>query len=350
MPVKFPSILTLNSPDVGATLDSNNLRGTTIQIDDFTSASLATIPAGTLTAPGKRRHGILVTTTGSINSPVRYYAYIQTSSGDINLSGSEWTDIINNWRQVTLGGLGTGDDVTLNNITSNNITSSGNISASGDLIINNISASGDIIATEGELFFSSSLSSDPSLKVVTIDDDPTSTTFGKLFHTGSFQLGGGGGSANLGNVQTNILPDNTNQRSIGSQTKKFKEIFAIDTFFGGIHEVNLETRGLDKMQEGTVLSLKDGMLQPCEKEADPLVMGIVSKNKNYPIILGAEPVLITGKIKEGDYIITSNVKGHGKGVNPRYIYNKKLFGKIIAQALESGKGKSYNIKAMIRKI
>jgi hypothetical protein len=79
-------------------------------------------------------------------------------------------------------------------------------------------------------------------------------------------------------------------------------------------------------------------------------MGIVSKNKNYPIILGAEPVLVTGKIKEGDYIITSNIKGHGKGINPRYIYNKKLFGKIIAQALESGKGKSYNIKAMIRKI
>jgi hypothetical protein len=79
-------------------------------------------------------------------------------------------------------------------------------------------------------------------------------------------------------------------------------------------------------------------------------MGIVSKESNFPIILGAEPVLVTGNIKEGDFIITSNLKGHGKGVNPKYIYNKKLFGKIIAQAIEKGRGKSYTIKAMIRKI
>ena len=89
---------------------------------------------------------------------------------------------------------------------------------------------------------------------------------------------------------------------------------------------------------------------PCEKEEDPLVMGIVSKGKDYPIILGAEPVLITGKVEEGDYIITSNIKGHGKGVNPQHIYDKQLFGKIIAQAIESGEGKSYTIKAMIRKM
>ena len=76
----------------------------------------------------------------------------------------------------------------------------------------------------------------------------------------------------------------------------------------------------------------------------------VSKGENFPIVLGAEPILITGKIKEGDYIITSKTKGHGKGVNPKYIYNKKLFGKIIAQAIESGSGKSHIIKAMIRKM
>ena len=94
------------------------------------------------------------------------------------------------------------------------------------------------------------------------------------------------------------------------------------------------------MKEGTVLSLKNGILQPCEKEGDPLVMGIVSKESNYPIVLGAEPVLITGKIKSGDYIITSNIKGHGKGVSPHHIYDKQLFGKIIAQAIESGDGEN----------
>ena len=104
------------------------------------------------------------------------------------------------------------------------------------------------------------------------------------------------------------------------------------------------------MQEGIVLSLENGTLHPCKKEADPLVMGVVSFDSNFPIILGAEPVLVTGRIKEGDYIITSNIKGHGKGVAPKYIYTKQLFGKIIAQAIENGNGRSYTIKAMIRKM
>ncbi len=158
-----------------------------------------------------------------------------------------------------------------------------------------------------------------------------------------------GASVNLTNITSDIIPSD-NTISIGTSTNKFKEIFAIDTFFGGIHEINLETEGLNKMQEGTVLTLRNGMMCPCENEADPLVMGVVSKGENYPIVLGAEPILITGKIKEGDYIITSNIKGHGKGVNPQYIYNKRLFGKIIAQAIESGDGESYTIKAMIRKM
>ena len=91
-------------------------------------------------------------------------------------------------------------------------------------------------------------------------------------------------------------------------------------------------------------------MHPCKKEADPLVMGIVSSNSNFPIVLGAEPVLITGKIKEGDYIITSKIEGHGKGIDPKHIYTKQLFGKIIAQAIEKGNGRSHIIKAMIRKM
>jgi len=163
-------------------------------------------------------------------------------------------------------------------------------------------------------------------------------------------------NVDLDNV-SNIIPDNTTVdangntgKDIGSSTKKFNDLFVVNTFFGGIHEINLETEGLDQMQEGTVLSLKDGTLQPCEKDSDSLVMGVVSKGRNYPIVLGAEPVLVTGKIKVGDYIITSKVKGHGKGVNPKHIYSKLLFGKVIAQAIEDGEGKSYLIRAMIRKM
>ncbi len=160
----------------------------------------------------------------------------------------------------------------------------------------------------------------------------------------------GATNVTLTSVNSDITPDETDIRSLGTPNLKWKDIYAINTFFGGVHEINLKTEGLDQMQEGTVLTLQNGTLHPCKKEADPLVMGIVSKGENYPIILGAEPILVTGKVEEGDYIITSNIEGHGKGINPQHIYDKQLFGKIIAQAIEKGEGKSYTIKAMIRKM
>ena len=61
-------------------------------------------------------------------------------------------------------------------------------------------------------------------------------------------------------------------------------------------------------------------------------------------MLGAEPVLVTGPIKVGDYIVTSNKQGHGQSMKEQNI------GTIIAQAMESGDGESYNIKAMVRKM
>ena len=68
-----------------------------------------------------------------------------------------------------------------------------------------------------------------------------------------------------------------------------------------------------------------------------------------PIIMGAEPVLVTGEVEEGDWLVTSNKEGHATGISmessPLAIY-----GKIIAQSLQSGNGDSYIIKAMIRKM
>jgi hypothetical protein len=216
-------------------------------------------------------------------------------------------------------------DPTINDAVINGLTANGNIVISGSLII---TSSTDEVPHTGDLTVAGNLS------VGTITDVEQA-----LINAPSLQ-----------DVDVNFLPNTTNTFSIGNSSFKWKSIFARDTFFGGIHEINLETEGLNKMQEGTVLSLKNGTMCPCENEADPLVMGIVSKGENYPIVLGAEPVLVTGKIKEGDYIITSNIKGHGKGISPQYIYSQQLFGKIIAQALEDGEGESYIIKAMIRKM
>ena len=79
-------------------------------------------------------------------------------------------------------------------------------------------------------------------------------------------------------------------------------------------------------------------------------MGVIKKGKDEPIVLGAEPVLVTGKVNVGDYIVTSDKIGHGKSVKRGYLLKKNLFGKVIAQALESCDGDSNLIKCMIRKM
>ena len=56
-------------------------------------------------------------------------------------------------------------------------------------------------------------------------------------------------------------------------------------------------------------------------------------------------MLVTGVISEGDFIVTSDKRGHGKkGLS------NNMFGKVIGQALEGGEGDSYVIKAMVRKL
>ena len=80
-------------------------------------------------------------------------------------------------------------------------------------------------------------------------------------------------------------------------------------------------------------------------------MGVIKNGKDEPIIMGAEPVLVTGKVDIGDYILTSDKIGHGKSVKRGYLLKKNLFGKVIAQALEkSDDSDSCLIKCMIRKM
>lgn len=87
------------------------------------------------------------------------------------------------------------------------------------------------------------------------------------------------------------------------------------------------------------------------KDEDELVMGVVKHGKDEPIIMGAEYILVTGKVDEGDYLITSSkFPGHCKAIKRGVLFKKDLFGKVIAQALESSDGGNVLIKAMIRKM
>ena len=328
------------------------------------------------------------TLTSSVALPFIYpgISVVVTQSSDMYVwNGSDRTDITN-WKLMgSTGGGGTGIFSLTGSeyVTTNNLQITGSVAIKGTLSSSyigttHITASQiKLINTVGTLLerklpdnstrtiISDATTVDGDVNNYAVQfgsaDEPRTLIRGKRVEVGN--SAGSGGNIDLrghitmsGNMSASghIYPVNDvngdAQYDLGDPNSKWKNLYAINTFFGGIHEINLETEGLDKMQEGTVLSLKDNALHPCEIEGDPLVMGIVSKESNYPIVLGAEPVLITGKIKSGDYIITSNIKGHGKGVSPYHIYDKQLFGKIIAQAIESGDGESYIIKAMIRKM
>tara|TARA_Y100000389_G_C17321540_1_gene443338 strand:- start:143 stop:688 length:546 start_codon:yes stop_codon:yes gene_type:complete len=116
----FPDILRLADGSSGsfASMDTQQIRGTATQIDDFTSASLAKIGSGLAGSLGKRALGHIVTISGSATKSPAYYVYSQTGSGDTNLSGSEWTTLTN-WGKIVTSD--DNDNVSFNTITSSKV-------------------------------------------------------------------------------------------------------------------------------------------------------------------------------------------------------------------------------------
>jgi hypothetical protein len=148
----------------------------------------------------------------------------------------------------------------------------------------------------------------------------------------------------------NVKPSVDNSTELGSASLRWKDVFATQTTIGAMLEVGLRTKGIGGLQTGTVVVWRDDKLVPCDSDSDSFVMGVVKEGKDEPIVIGAESVLVTGKVDVGDFIITSKKIGHGKAVKRGYLLKKDLFGKVIAQALKSGNGSSYTIKCMIRKM
>jgi len=151
-------------------------------------------------------------------------------------------------------------------------------------------------------------------------------------------------------VDGTIAPESDDSSNLGSASLRWADVFAVQTTTGGVFETGLKTEKIGDNPTGTIVSWKEDGLVPCDKNEDELVMGVIKKGKDEPIVLGAEPVLVTGKVNVGDYIVTSDKIGHGKSVKRGYLLKKNLFGKVIAQALESCDGDSNLIKCMIRKM
>ena len=153
------------------------------------------------------------------------------------------------------------------------------------------------------------------------------------------------------NSSGHLLPGADDTHNLGSSSKRWSDVFAVQTTTGGVFETGLRTEKIGDNPTGTIVSWRGDGLVPCDSNEDELVMGVIKQGKDEPIVMGAEPVLVTGKVEVGDYIVTSDKIGHGKSVKRGYLLKKDLFGKVIAQALEpSDDSDSCLIKCMIRKM
>lgn len=152
-------------------------------------------------------------------------------------------------------------------------------------------------------------------------------------------------------VTGNVCPNSDNTRTLGSEDIRWKDIYAAQTTVGAIFEWGLTTPAISECEDGTVLVWGDNGLEPCCIEEDPMVMGVAKDKKSQPVVFGAELVLVTGKVKRGDFICTSKKLGHGMAVKKKKwgFFKKELAGITIGQALEDSEGDSNLIKCMINK-
>ena len=114
---------------------------------------------------------------------------------------------------------------------------------------------------------------------------------------------------------------------------------------GGYFEQKAANDTLASYPTGTIVVIGcTGDLVQSTRENDRKVFGVTQSSVCQPIVLGAEPVLVTGDIRIGDYITTSDKPGHGRRTH------EPIHGAVIAQSMEAGTGDSHLVKAMIRKM
>jgi hypothetical protein len=147
----------------------------------------------------------------------------------------------------------------------------------------------------------------------------------------------------------NIVPESDRTYDLGSEETRWAIVYCETLDSAGQHESNLqdEEQPISQYKTGTVLSWKDGKNRPCTQYADHMRMGIAVEGQDSPLIQGAEPVLVTGVVEEGDYLVTSEKEGHAVAVPRNIVKEQMLFDCVIGKALESGDGDSHLIKTWI---
>lgn len=147
-----------------------------------------------------------------------------------------------------------------------------------------------------------------------------------------------------------LAPTNPFSWRFGTESNALREVHTQQLFTYGYHESGLATEGIGQQPTGTVVVATEHGLIPCDSVCNHMVMGVITHGHDSPVVMGAEPVLVTGEVKFGDYLVTSNKVGHAVAVSREYVVAHNLLDCCFAKALESGSGDSYIIKAMINKL
>jgi len=150
----------------------------------------------------------------------------------------------------------------------------------------------------------------------------------------------------------NFYPSRDRLHLLGLDTNRWQVVFCEILDSAGQHEKNLQNpegeKSVGEYETGTVLVWKGGKNVPCTTAADHMRMGIAVKGIDSPLIQGAEPVLVTGSVNEGDYLVTSGKKeGHAEAISPAYMRQHGLYDCVLGKALESAEGESHLVKTWI---
>ena len=174
----------------------------------------------------------------------------------------------------------------------------------------------------------------------------TNNTYGSAMNNRLLDMNTG---TNETEIATAFIPYTDRLQTLGRDDRRWQIVFCETLDSAGQHESNLqdEEQPISKYDTGTVLSWKDGKNRPCTQFADHMRMGIAVHGQDSPLIQGAEPVLCTGIVEEGDYLVTSDKVGHAVAVPRNIVKEQMLFDCVIGKALENGDGESHLIKTWI---
>jgi hypothetical protein len=152
-------------------------------------------------------------------------------------------------------------------------------------------------------------------------------------------------------VSGNIHPVGDRQQLLGLDSNRWQVVFCEILDSAGQHEKNLQNpageTSVADYATGTVMVWENGKNVPCNTYANHMRMGIAVENVDSPMIQGAEPVLVTGSVSEGDYLVTSTTTGHAIAVSRDTVKQEQLWDCVIGKALEDGEGESHLIKTWV---